>query len=166
MRNFDIGITGLAGSGKDTAADFICSQYGYTRVSFAAKLKLICLTLGWDGQKNARGRKLLQDVGMTFREYNPDTWITEVDNNLDSSKHYVFTDVRFQNEAEYIKNKRNGIIIRIIRSSLPLEETHSHISECGQSAIAANYVVLNSGSIELLNKQLKEIIESHASNIR
>lgn len=34
-----IGITGVAGSGKDTAADYLVSKYGFTKVSFAAILK-------------------------------------------------------------------------------------------------------------------------------
>lgn len=166
MPNFDIGITGLAGSGKDTAADFICKEYGYTRVSFAAPLKAVCASLGWDSNKDELGRKLLQDVGMAFRLYNELTWINAIDKTLGSAEKYVFTDVRFENEANYIKRARNGVIIRVIRDKLAIKEMHSHISESGQSSIAANYVVLNNGSIETLNKQIKEIIESHASNLR
>jgi dephospho-CoA kinase len=176
MRNFDIGITGLAGSGKDTAADFICREYGYTRVSFAAPLKTACVSLGWDSNKDARGRKLLQDVGMAFRLYDETTWINALDKSLavesdipmeeSRRKRYVFPDVRFKNEAEYIKQSRNGMIIRVVRDDLALKEMHEHVSERGQSAISVNYVVLNNSSIENLNKQIKEIVEGHASNLQ
>jgi hypothetical protein len=37
-----VGISGLAGSGKDTAGDFLCRDYGFVKVSFADVLKRIC----------------------------------------------------------------------------------------------------------------------------
>lgn len=155
---FNIGLIGLAGSGKDTAAAIICKRLKHKQLSFATKLKYICLTLGWDGQKDTRGRKLLQNIGMTFREYNPNTWITEVDNNLDSSMHHVFADVRFANEAEYIKNQLNGVIIRVVRPSLEITETHQHVSEAGQDQIDVDYNVLNDGSFDDLETALMLVI--------
>ena len=37
-----IGISGLAGSGKDTAADFLVNDHGFVRVALADKLKRVC----------------------------------------------------------------------------------------------------------------------------
>lgn len=37
-----IGISGRAGSGKDTAADFLVREYGFVKVSLADELKRIC----------------------------------------------------------------------------------------------------------------------------
>ncbi len=37
-----IGICGLAGSGKDTAADFLVKKEGYVKIAFADPLKRIC----------------------------------------------------------------------------------------------------------------------------
>jgi hypothetical protein len=34
-----VGLTGFAGAGKSTAADYLVGRYGFTRVSFAAPLK-------------------------------------------------------------------------------------------------------------------------------
>ena len=67
MKIFDIGLIGLAGSGKDTIADIICAELSYKRASFAAALKELCLDMGWNGDQDVKGRKLLQDVGMAFR---------------------------------------------------------------------------------------------------
>ena len=38
-----IGISGLAGSGKDTCADFLVREYDFTKVSFADPMKRICM---------------------------------------------------------------------------------------------------------------------------
>jgi hypothetical protein len=44
-----ISLSGLAGAGKDTVADMLCSDYGYQRISFAAALKDCCAAIfGWD----------------------------------------------------------------------------------------------------------------------
>ena len=155
---FNIGLIGLAGSGKDTAAAIVCRKLNHKQLSFATKLKDVCMTLGWDGHKDTRGRKLLQNMGMAFREYNPNTWIDEVDKTLDRSLHHVFADVRFANEAEYIKNQLNGVIIRVVRPSLVFTETHQHVSEAGQNQIAVDYNLLNDGSLEDLETALMLVI--------
>jgi hypothetical protein len=154
-----IGLIGLAGSGKDTAASILCANLNYKIASFATELKRTCLFLGWDGEKDARGRKLLQDVGMAFREYSEDIWVELTCNKLLPNVPHVFSDVRFINEAEYIKNKLNGILIRIIRNDLMLTETHEHISESGQAEIPVDYVILNDGSIDELQQKILQIVE-------
>jgi hypothetical protein len=63
-----ISISGLIGSGKDTAADRLVTKHGYQRVSFAKPLKDIASTLfGWDrtmlegGTPDARSRREMVD---------------------------------------------------------------------------------------------------------
>jgi hypothetical protein len=44
-----IGICGLAGSGKDTLADFLVKDHGFTKLSFAAAIKdVVAAAFGWD----------------------------------------------------------------------------------------------------------------------
>ena len=166
--NFNIGITGLAGSGKDTLADILVAHTDkYIKASFAMKLKEVCLNFGWDGQKDDSGRKLWQTIGMAVREYSPNGWVNILDKYLKSNhpdKQYVFTDVRFKNEADYIKANK-GIIIRVTRPSLVLSEAHRHISEAGQSEITPDYTIVNDGSLTDLQNKLFAIlsIESNCS---
>jgi dephospho-CoA kinase len=155
----NIGITGLAGSGKDTLADILVSLSAgkYAKASFAGVLKRICTELGWDGAKDSRGRKLLQNMGMLLREYDEDTWIKLLDKSLDKNKYYVVPDVRFKNEAAYIRDNQ-GIIIRVSRPDLELSDTHKHVSEFGQTEIQEDYLVINDGDLENLKKELLKII--------
>jgi hypothetical protein len=162
MKTFDIGLIGLAGSGKDTIADIICAELSYKRASFAAALKELCLDMGWNGDKDVKGRKLLQDVGMAFRAYDDNIWVDKTASSLDDQSTYVFTDVRFSNEAHYIKTTRNGIIIRVVRPELKLGPTHQHISESGQKDIEVDYTVINDGTIEDLRKLIISIITNKA----
>lgn len=146
----NIGVTGLAGSGKDTLADILLNHTEkYVKASFAMRLKEMCTHFGWDGQKDEKGRKLLQTIGMALREYSANSWVDILDKYLKENhpdKFYIFTDVRFKNECDYIKNN-GGIIIRIERPSLVLSEAHRHISEAGQKEITPDYTLVNEGSI-------------------
>jgi hypothetical protein len=155
-----IGLVGLAGSGKDTAASILCSKLNYKIVSFAEELKRTCLFLGWDGNKDIKGRKLLQDVGMAFREYSEDTWVKITCERLLPNVPHVFSDVRFLNEAEYIKNKLNGIVVRIVRNDLALTEAHEHISETGQIDLPVDYTISNDSTIDSLQQKLLQVVET------
>ena len=44
-----IGIIGAIGSGKDTIADYLVKNHGFTRLSFAGKVKdVAAIVFGWD----------------------------------------------------------------------------------------------------------------------
>ena len=151
MRN--IGLIGLAGSGKDTAAEALY-KLGYKRVSFAQKLKYLAGYFGWDGFKDARGRALLQDLGMAARRYNPNHWIEELHSICDRKRFLVYTDVRFQNEADYVR-EQGGIVVRIVR---PGQIAENHESELKQSEVAADMEIVNDGSIEDLHNKIRAIL--------
>jgi hypothetical protein len=44
-----VGITGLISSGKDTIAEYLITQHGFKKLSFAASLKdAVAAVFGWD----------------------------------------------------------------------------------------------------------------------
>ena len=72
-KNLIIGITGLIGSGKDTAADHLCTMHGFKRMSFASTLKdAISVIFSWD-------RELLEGSTKASREWREqiDVWWSE-----------------------------------------------------------------------------------------
>ena len=147
-----IGLIGLAGSGKDEAANGLY-KLGYYRVAFADRVKMLARSFGWDGKKDERGRALLQDLGMAARRYNPDTWVEFVQ-FLEEDCKLVYTDVRFQNEADYIRSK-GGIIVRIVRPGII---SGNHESELKQADIPADIEIVNDGSIEDLHNKIRAIL--------
>lgn len=65
-----LSITGFIGSGKDTFANYLVSEYGYTRLSFASTLKdAVSSIFGWD-------RTMLEGLTKEAREEREkiDTW--------------------------------------------------------------------------------------------
>jgi hypothetical protein len=136
-----IGFTGLAGSGKTYAATWFKFRTGKNWVwSFAAEIKAIAKTMGWDGQKDDRGRKLLQDIGSAGRAYDPWMWVSK----MPTDQPIIIDDVRFLNEAEAIKDA-GGITVRIIRPGMT---AMNHESETEQRYIVADYTLINNEDLE------------------
>lgn len=166
---FDIGLIGLAGSGKNAVGTIIVENFkDYSEISFADTLKYVCAHhFKWDGKKDEKGRKLLQTIGMALREYNPDSWvnITEEDININKKTcSLVYTDVRFPNEAAYIK-KKGGVIVRVVRPSLELTKTHEHVSESSQAEIKEDYTIVNDGSLDDLKEKVFNMMKDFSTKM-
>jgi hypothetical protein len=143
-----IGITGLIGSGKDTAADYLCTFHGFKRMSFAGTLKdAVAVIFNWDrellegstkasrewreevdtwwaerlGIPNLTPRWVLQQWGtdVARKNFHNDIWVASVENRLQGIKDdIVITDCRFANEVHAIKNA-GGITLRTHRGEDP-----------------------------------------------
>jgi len=150
-----IGLVGIAGSGKNTAAE-VFTNAGYQEASFAQPVKQIAMQMGWTGEKTGAGRALLQDIGMAGRKYNPNVWVDCMKwcNPVRFGAPTVITDVRFQNEADWIK-RAGGMLIRIVRPNI---EQGTHVSETEQNSIQVDYNVINDGSVTELHIKIEKLL--------
>lgn len=134
-------ISGKAGHGKDTLAGFLkeCMEADGKKVlitHYGDLLKYICKQFfGWDGQKDEKGRTLLQYVGTDIiREQKPNYWVDFIAGILrmfkDEWDYVLIPDVRFPNEIEGMK-EFNPKHIRIIRPGFNMltKEQQKHPSE-------------------------------------
>lgn len=143
-----IAIAGLIGSGKDTAADYLCTVHGFKRMSFAHALKdAVSAIFGWDrellegstrssrewrdqvdqwwatrlGIPNLTPRWVLQQWGTDVARaaFHDDIWIASIENKLRTiTDDVVITDCRFPNELDAVK-KAGGITVRTHRGDPP-----------------------------------------------
>ena len=177
-----IGLCGRMGSGKDTTAELL-APYGYKRLAFADPLKQevadciqderfpedipldlfeVMLTSrprdAWKKPTPDGMRKLLQWYGTDFRR-NQDSeyWIKKAESSIRDGK-YVFSDVRFPNEASLIR-KHGGQIWRIVRdvedNGIP-----GHVSEL-IDGIEYDRKILNTGPLESLEMKLAGIMQMY-----
>ena len=67
-------INGSGGSGKDTVIEltrtYFWDKYLVINTSTVDKVKLIASHMGWDGEKDERGRQFLADLKNAWTNYN------------------------------------------------------------------------------------------------
>ena len=68
--HIDTVINGAGGVGKDTICDIVDTKYICVNKSSVDQIKEIAKLGGWDGEKDAKARKLLSDLKLIFSEYN------------------------------------------------------------------------------------------------
>jgi hypothetical protein len=143
-----IGICGLIGAGKDTAADYLVNFYEFRRDSFASTLKdAVSAVFGWDREllegRTKEAREWREQVDPWWAErlnmpkltprwvlqywgtevcrhgFHADIWIASLENKLRRSRNNtVISDCRFYNEVAAIKNQ-GGRVIWIQRGITP-----------------------------------------------
>jgi len=138
-----IGICGLQGSGKNTLGEMITSALAMGSIdiyqkSFAANLKdATALMYGFDREMlegttpesreqreivdsywGVTPRQALQDVGIAMRNLDKDFWVKSLASTMGFNKYNIITDLRFPNEADFIKG-HGGWIIRVVRGEQP-----------------------------------------------
>ena len=128
-----IGLSGKKQVGKDTLGHYLELRYGFQRIAFADYLKHIAAKLGWDGWKDERGRKLLQDLGLVVRQYNERFWVEAAFRTMHRLQRkgyhdFVITDVRFINEVMLIKEEA-GIAIRVWSRDERADDLHPSETE-------------------------------------
>lgn len=170
-----IGVTGKARSGKDTVADRLVDQYGFNRFTFARPLKeaiKIMFDLSddhvdghlkeevvpWIGKSP---RELMQSLGTEWaRDHvSPEIWINVLavvysravvahqKSGVGSPFLAVVTDVRFDNEAQWIRSM-GGIVVQVVRDIAP--DVRSHVSEAGVSLVNTDLLIKNNGTLDEL----------------
>lgn len=121
-------------------------------------LQYVVDELGWDeAKKHPEVRRFMQRLGTEgMREQvSKDFWIDRLDaarieylSVAPNEVHYI-TDVRFPNEAHYIKQD-GGVIWRVVRPGYESKVDKSHASESEASQIGHDYLIINDGSLESL----------------
>ena len=168
-----IGISGLAGCGKSTVAKYLVEQYGFTEISFAAILKDMLSVAGLQEPSNRDDKeKFIAGFPFTWREaaqklgtewargLDKDFWVKLTMRNLKEGKNYVFSDVRFDNEAEAIINE-GGFNIQLVGRKVDLGSSASHASEAGINSSLITRVINNNGTMEDLKFKVNAAISAH-----
>ena len=166
-----IGLTGRAGAGKDTVADYLVENYGFKKLSFASTLKEMLAVAGFpepanrdDKEKKVEGfdftwREAAQKLGTEWaRGLDKDFWLKVLGNKIKIGVDYVISDVRFDNEAEFLDYNYEGWIINIVGRQVDLGDNASHPSEKGVKDSAIHYVLNNDGTIQDMKTNVDDII--------
>lgn len=129
-----VAIVGQFGSGKTTLANHLIENHGYTRVSFAARLKEVAAAVYGDGgpiekpriylatslqdvTRPITGRMLLQELGQSVKVLDRDFWIKWLAADIRAGKYgvgpFVIDDCRFPYEADFLRDEMGFTVVRL-----------------------------------------------------
>lgn len=185
MASFVLGIMGKKRSGKDTFAERLINEHGFTQVRFADPLRAMLKALdpiiyteddGWtelrlswilgpdDDWEAAKElpevRRLMQRIGTEAgRNVLGDSIWTDAAArtiiNIDGP--VVITDVRFPNEYALVEDIFDGWTVRITRPSLPVG-TDLHPSETALDDTYPRYEIVNDGTVADLHFAADQLV--------
>lgn len=178
---FLIGVSGKAGAGKDTVSGFICDWFCENEptthvetIHLADPLKKTASVLFGVNIVNFYDRNLKEKRdtywGMTYREmlqrlgtesvrdvFGEDFWIDrfrlEIENRNPKPKVVIVPDIRFDNEAKFIRN-HGGVILAVVRPDLVEIEHNDHASERGIEVGPRDIVLMNTYGLD----ELRDIV--------
>lgn len=185
MKPLLIGLAGRARSGKSTAAEHLVRTHLLEHYAFADPLRTGLMEIfnldpeDFEGDRKEQPldwlgrspRELMQSMGTEWARQmvNPDVWVkiaeqnlNYLQNSLSSVVGFVISDVRFENEAEFIR-QRGGTIVHLHRPDAPA--VNPHASEAGLLIRQDDLVVRNTSCLASLRMQIDtcvEIIRSRA----
>jgi hypothetical protein len=164
-----VGLIGLAGSGKDTAAAALVAA-GWQRVAFADQVRRfveaanpqignctladLVAGLGWEQAKREipAVRRTLVEFGQAARHVlGSDVWLNAALNQTTSDR-TVYTDVRFPNEAEAMT-----FTVRIVRPGVDIPQDPADRSAAG---LPADFTIVNNSTKTRLQRQLVDVLTS------
>jgi hypothetical protein len=147
-----IGVCGNKYNGKDTIADHLVKNYGFTKISFGDPLKNAlkhifmfsdeqlwgCEKENIDPYWGISPRVMMQFIGTdclrlqiknNFPTINDNIWIMAIKRQIDiliskGIKKIVIPDIRFPNEEKMLHQHYNSSIIKVIRKNIISSDTH------------------------------------------
>ncbi len=172
-----IALSGAACCGKDTAGHHLKNHLGFGVLKFAGPLKAgLCAMFGWapelldNGEWRERElpgigkspRQLMQTIGTDWgrQMVHPDLWMILARQRINEAAAMglpgvVFTDCRFVNEAQLVKDV-GGMVIQVVRQAA--KPIASHVSEAGIPAHLVDAVVFNDESLEEFYASIRSVI--------
>ncbi|HEY0819773.1 MAG TPA: hypothetical protein VGD46_13400 [Rhizobacter sp.] len=172
-----VGLTGLARSGKDTAASVLVEEFGFRRLAFADALKEGCAAmLGLPLHRMYEGDResILPEWGFSIRDFlqrmgtecvrtqfGADFWIKAVCQRIASkveqgNLRFVISDARFDNEAQWVLSHATSHVVRVVRPGIAKMD---HASERG---ISDTLVTATLGNTEGLDA-FKDVVRHWAT---
>lgn len=174
-----IAFTGLAGSGKTTAAKALVHFHGYSRISFADPIRRMLMAIGLTAEDMADRKEVphaligfntprvaMQTLGTEWgrRTICDDLWLKIARRDIEQARAFpdfagiVIDDCRFDNEAELIRSL-GGVVVKVERGG-QVAMANGHASEVGVNpALIDRVITAADHDVNGLSKMAVELVE-------
>lgn len=159
-----IGIAGRARHGKDTLAQYLVQHHGFHQMAFAdpivdGLISMLDIPTEYRTDKKEDEvpglgfsyRKAAQTLGTEWgrRLLHPDIWVNimrrRIADMADHNDRIVISDVRFPNEAAWLRDTVNGFVWHVHRPGVDCINRSDHASESGIEVANGEPVLMNVG---------------------
>lgn len=171
-----VGLAGGKGCGKSSVARIMERKFGYEIMSFAAPIKDMLKAMGLrDAELNdpvlkeikldeygKSPREIMQLLGTEFARnmIAEDIWVTAMKRKIAPGMKVVIDDVRFENEARFIRDS-GGSVLEVKRTRLDAN-ADTHISEAGIPESLIDGIISNTSCYE---SDLELVVDSAISEV-
>lgn len=154
------------GAGKTEVSKAIHNYFRDSReIHIATPIKQIAFKMGWNGMKDNKGRKLLQEIGDLGKTYDKKCWLKLWADEADQigGDLIIVDDVRYMEEYAYIrKHTKDFFHIHITHRGIPSE----HKSEQTDWSEVFPFPLPNTGSVIELRETAIEIVKNFIEETR
>lgn len=180
-----VGIAGRAGAGKSAAANALARSGMFDVVSFATPIKEMAAAFLMAGFGYSRTdvdiylqqkQRVIHEIGVSMRhilqtlgtewgrqQVARDLWILSAEDRIYNrweAPHIVIDDVRFEDEAAFIRD-HGGLLIHLVRPVVVLGD--GHVSEAGVTVGVRDVVIVNDGSLDDLGAAICRAVDRFVS---
>ncbi len=170
----DLGLVGWMRSGKDSVADWLIEHYGYRKMGFAVALKAeVARGAGYPIEEldkepvRSQIRQVLQVWGTEFRRgQDPDYWVKQAEDHINcwggvDPHPLVFTDVRFQNEIDMLREY--GFLI--VHVDMPWWQVRDYFAERGKRLSEIEAMLSHPSEQEWQHTEVDERLRSRRGDL-
>lgn len=169
-----INISGKAQHGKDTTALILKDKLELKNkkvliTHYADLVKYVCKQyFNWDGQKNEKGRTILQYIGTdVVRIKKPNYWVDFIQGFVemfqDDFDYVLIPDCRFSNEIlTWRENGWDEVAVRVLRTDFEsnlTDEQKNHPSETALDYFLFDYYIASPSGLNELENTVDRFIE-------
>lgn len=168
-----VGLAGAARSGKSTVGAYLMDQFDVYPIGFADALKAAAAILLNRTEEEVYGENgfdreaIMPEWGFSMRHFlqilgtegmrnlfREDFWINRLTVEILGHDDVVITDVRYENEADFVRDTGGEIwhITRQDQNGLN-EQAQAHDSESGVTVRGGDFFLFNHGNVEELQQK-------------
>ena len=155
-------INGMARAGKDTFCKYVSEMYKDTyHFSIVDLVKNYAKQLGWNEEKDEKGRKFLCELKRITDEYDDRNFqrVKQTIEHIATDDMVFLVDMREPQDIERARKELNAKVVFIKNSNVPI--INSNYADAGVFDINYDIEIDNSGTLDDLKDKARDFIDKY-----